>query len=236
MYVIGTDSDAYVTLFNGTGTPEPGADRVVFSVQKGVQAATDFTTAAILNGTWAAGTLLFRFQNGGVQLLPCHEACNTINPLTDPTMDAARRGLIARARPTYVDQGSGALLYMQPPLLPELNTWTTVPVDYAPEPTTGARLAAFNDVSLKFLLHSPESRPGETWMFRIVSKSWHNITIQNAPARNQHTLVGRPVRLLSPILPRSLAPSDHPASRLLLRHDESRLFMISHHRECLQVK
>jgi hypothetical protein len=182
----------YDTLFESGTNASLNADRVLFSVQKGVSTAAEFAVRQLLNGTFEGGALTFRFENGGVQLLPCHESCNVIDPFQDPAMQAAQDSLLSGQKPA-VDPATGALLYTLPPNLTPNANWTNVTPDFGPNATSASPLALINDgFGDKFLTFSGQTRAGQTWVYRISTRSWQSYTTPGAPLRARHSIVARP--------------------------------------------
>lgn len=73
-YVVGVDSDMWVTVFGSGATA--GAERIVTSALKPIAAAARTAVASFLDGTFAAGTLKMDAANTDADFYaPCNGAC-----------------------------------------------------------------------------------------------------------------------------------------------------------------
>jgi basic membrane protein A and related proteins len=100
--VIGAETDAYLTAFDGG----PGA-RVLTSAVVRVDVAVGASIEARQGGTFAAGTLVFDASNGGVGLAPFHEADGLVSEAMRSRLAEIESGLAAGRIETGVNFQTG---------------------------------------------------------------------------------------------------------------------------------
>jgi basic membrane lipoprotein Med (substrate-binding protein (PBP1-ABC) superfamily) len=107
VYVIGAETDAYLTLFEEGAAP--GADWVLGSAVKRVDVAVTASVEARLRGTFAAGTLVFEASNGGIGLAPFHTPAPVVTGEAQARLAEIQAGLASGALQTGVDLATGEI-------------------------------------------------------------------------------------------------------------------------------
>ena len=119
-YVVGVDNDEYYTTFGSGSTP--GADKLITSALKKVDAGVSLAVSSYFAGTGTGSNVLLDASNGGVGFAPAHEADSFVpylGPVT-PAITAAATTVFAQMSlgqfNTYVDS-NGDLLPISPSLI-----------------------------------------------------------------------------------------------------------------------
>jgi len=210
--VIGVDADQWVTVFNGEErgndnfVGDSGHENVISSVVKRVSTAIE----RIVNTEFEGGTILnLDIRSSGVDLAPCHAACNDL----PPSVQARADDILSKFRTDtlsirkFSDFSGGLMLRGQ--FFPETglagNSFTPV-ITYGelPPETSGPATAVFQDASTRdktlymFGGVQGEQSPvvsDDLWSFNAASMTWvrHSIaTLKQGEirpkARHQATL------------------------------------------------
>eukprot|EP01113_Clastostelium_recurvatum_P037334 TRINITY_DN5443_c0_g1_i3.p1 TRINITY_DN5443_c0_g1~~TRINITY_DN5443_c0_g1_i3.p1 ORF type:complete len:1414 (+),score=240.24 TRINITY_DN5443_c0_g1_i3:143-4384(+) len=97
VFVIGVDSDEYLTTFNNGSVA--GANRILTSARKDTFVGVYSSIKRSVQGLFTPGNSIYDFQNNALYLTPCHEACDVVADVSD-----ARGGLASNSLSTGVDQ------------------------------------------------------------------------------------------------------------------------------------
>jgi basic membrane lipoprotein Med (substrate-binding protein (PBP1-ABC) superfamily) len=105
IYVIGAETDAYLTTFAAGSVP--GADRMLTSAIKRVDVAVQASLEARQRGTFAAGTVVFDASNGGIGLASFHKGEAVMTPDMARRLAEIEAGLADGSIETGVDFDTG---------------------------------------------------------------------------------------------------------------------------------
>ncbi|MBI3362196.1 MAG: BMP family ABC transporter substrate-binding protein [Chloroflexi bacterium] len=106
-YVIGAETDAYLTTFAGGSAP--GADRVLTSAINRADVAVRASIEARLRGSFDSGTFVSDASNGGIGLAPFHALEASIPAATVARLAGIAAGLAHGSIDTHIDQATGAV-------------------------------------------------------------------------------------------------------------------------------
>jgi basic membrane lipoprotein Med (substrate-binding protein (PBP1-ABC) superfamily) len=107
VYVVGSETDAYLTLFEDGSAP--GAGLVIGSAVKHVDVAVQTSVEERLRGTFAAGTLVFDASSRGVGLAPFRPAQPAVTEAMRQRLGTIEAGLADGTVETGIDPATGEI-------------------------------------------------------------------------------------------------------------------------------